>query len=1311
MNSYRPAGVVLVGLALVAAVAVTLQPKTSAPPSHLAPKDKAAEVAKALLAESAAPAARVPEGPLKPVYGFLGPDVPLPRHPRQATGFAIKTARYKITGELTHPEGGEGSLLDEWPKEKTHLQGYRFQFLIACVPDPVDSGFGYKFDQVLEALQAALDEARFVIDRAWLPWRLPAGGNAPPRTRWQDRYPGLVLFRSVPEAKAEGDSCRKDLLALLLVGETPTAGIHKTAFAKAVQILRKCPADKVEGNRVRVIGPFFSGSVDSLRMALEKVRETEKKYPSPGEPLIKVVNGSASAFPKGRFLGEWQDNVKAGNEPPFEETILPDELVLKHLWKYLGRPENPEGKDRLSIVLLLEANTAFGAEIDTITQERGKKGTDTSKHKKGEPYDFIRAPFPFHISQLRSAYTREQLARLESQGLPRGGRNLPFPVEGDATEKGAAGVLQAQAPLMTAATNDLVLHNLVTTLAQNQARRVGLVSTDPQDTIFLARVIRDRYPDVQLFTVGNDLLYTHEDFTYELRGMVVAGTYSLSPRFQRWSDLTGTASPQRIHFSNEGFQGYYNAALVQLARAAPYRKGGRDRQAILGELLDYGWEPVDKSTEDPASCPDHFTLPPIWINVVGTNGQLIPVKYIPPRDYLPKNGDLLRYVFHREWPSEADGDKARFPDFGSVSFPGLLVLLFLLLLTGNGYLFYYAFRYAQDSRWNNSVRELAGWYKQRMDFGVVCLAQVLLYGQTALLALTPLRAGHFASALPALLVLVVSLGMLAASAGLYVQVVRRPLWGWRRLLEQWCFLARESSPIRGLPQWLGWLGRGGLWMILGALAMALVLALTLICFAWRIGAAVAKGIDADEVLWFERLVHLNNGVTPVLPRLLFCAALFAWGFFFVKKLFLANRCQVRSPFPPEPPATQEPHPLEGLRAMDEQVRSELMPPSTLRRHFWECFALFAFVGYTFIKFWGDSVPPVDGVWHGRVTLFGFSLGALVLLFTLVQFYFAGRGVRRLLRSLALLPMQSAFQRLGDKVVSVFGGDLFSLRPRHSRLIVSAHQYRRMERLFPPFHAALQQAAGGFPAAIGPLDAPAVHAAWDDVHDQFPNGQLEPDVAAAFEHEDQLAGEDDLEPPLPGHTWGGQTGEACSLLARRCLLVLRHFWPVHTMGEAFGQPMQTETQAAPTYLSLPEGHPVREWAVAAEDFCALEITRYLSQFVIQLRTLLTSLTVGSLLLLLAAAVYPFFPQSQLLVALTALGAVTAAAIVTFLVQLNRDELVSRINRSTPNRFTPDLAFVWGAGKYVLPIVAAFMIQFPTVTSTLRSLLDPLLHVLR
>jgi len=67
-------------------------------------------------------------------------------------------------------------------------------------------------------------------------------------------------------------------------------------------------------------------------------------------------------------------------------------------------------------------------------------------------------------------------------------------------------------------------------------------------------------------------------------------------------------------------------------------------------------------------------------------------------------------------------------------------------------------------------------------------------------------------------------------------------------------------------------------------------------------------------------------------------------------------------------------------------------------------------------------------------------------------------------------------------------------------------------------------------------------------------------------------------------------------------------------------------------------------------------------------------------------------------------------VSFLVQLNRDELVSRITRSTPHWFTPDMTFVHGAATFVLPIVAGLMIQFPIVTSTLQSLFEPLFHLI-
>src|SRR5262249_39422039 len=53
-------------------------------------------------------------------------------------------------------------------------------------------------------------------------------------------------------------------------------------------------------------------------------------------------------------------------------------------------------------------------------------------------------------------------------------------------------------------------------------------------------------------------------------------------------------------------------------------------------------------------------------------------------------------------------------------------------------------------------------------------------------------------------------------------------------------------------------------------------------------------------------------------------------------------------------------------------------------------------------------------------------------------------------------------------------------------------------------------------------------------------------------------------------------------------------------------------------------PAREWVRLAENFVATQIVLYVSQFFVHLRNLLLSVTVGTLLLLLAATSYPFQP---------------------------------------------------------------------------------------
>src|SRR5262249_13144672 len=48
--------------------------------------------------------------------------------------------------------------------------GYQLNSLIATVPDPIDSRFGYWFDLSLEAIQRAVETQGYVLDRYWFPW-------------------------------------------------------------------------------------------------------------------------------------------------------------------------------------------------------------------------------------------------------------------------------------------------------------------------------------------------------------------------------------------------------------------------------------------------------------------------------------------------------------------------------------------------------------------------------------------------------------------------------------------------------------------------------------------------------------------------------------------------------------------------------------------------------------------------------------------------------------------------------------------------------------------------------------------------------------------------------------------------------------------------------------------------------------------------------------------------------------------------------------------------------------------------------------
>ncbi len=139
--------------------------------------------------------------------------------------------------------------------------------------------------------------------------------------------------------------------------------------------------------------------------------------------------------------------------------------------------------------------------------------------------------------------------------------------------------------------------------------------------------------------------------------------------------------------------------------------------------------------------------------------------------------------------------------------------------------------------------------------------------------------------------------------------------------------------------------------------------------------------------------------------------------------------------------------------------------------------------------------------------------------------------------------------------------------------------------------------------------------------------------------------------------------------------------------------------------------VRRRLEVAEDFVALEIISYLSQYFVQLRNLLLFLTIGPLLLLFAVTSYPLQPQRLwLLSAAVLIVAVTLAALRIF-VQIERDELVSRISGTTPNRLNLNWSFLGSILKYALPLLGILAAVSTDLSDVLRSWLDPIIRVLK
>ena len=462
------------------------------------------------------------------------------------------------------------------------VKGSKIQYLIATIPDPLHTRLALFTDSSIEAIEQAAFDSHWEFAAQWLPWYDDAdSGEKDPdgrrkqraEIREQESQPGLMIFRHSPVDK----HFDHNVLFIFLVGETPTAGVNGIEYRMARAYMRAFgdPAD------VRIVGPTFSGSFNSLAELIKKDRQqSEPADKNRSGPNYWVHTGTAAnANAAAAFSQEAQAHFSGTNENS-EDHRLHFNQVLQAL--------------RISpdqAATLIEDDTGFS------------KGFLVSRGK-AEPR-VLR--FPRDISHLRNVYRDATAtpAQQNNSGLP-----VDFSLKDTESGEDTVPVFSStQTPI----SQNAVIGELVNEIRSDRIRIVELAATDVLDSLFLANLLRRHCPDTRLLVSAPDLLFVQATQTQSLDGMLALSSYPLFSASKRWF-LDGS-NTEHVNHASANAEGIYNAVGLSLLPPPDNRpslndyswKGQRSPSAWLMQLNRQGFSPVrmlansDKQWYEPVS--------------------------------------------------------------------------------------------------------------------------------------------------------------------------------------------------------------------------------------------------------------------------------------------------------------------------------------------------------------------------------------------------------------------------------------------------------------------------------------------------------------------------------------------------------------------------------------------------------------------------------------------------------------------------------------------------------------------------------------
>lgn len=506
-----------------------------------------------------------------------------PAQPRGITGHQVPEEAEDGTAEITRPfKNKRGQKEVEKFNVRRHTvgeltscvpDGERLRVAIAIVPDPNATQMKLDFDRDIVAIQRAAAAENYLYTRFWFPWRggdwtAEKGDDAEAEVR-RRQEPGILCFRR------KGGDGTTDRLFVLLVGETPTSGANRIQLSHALYYghtltgTEKYPQRAAKNpsytTQIELSGPHFSASFKPLRDVLMKIKEEHsadlaiRKSQADEMQFANIVSPDASGQ---EFIGEFRKFCfDQKNLCQLRTLALPSSEVQDQALALL----DTLGYKQKFVAQLSEDESAFGeSQLGPEAANAMPTGSADAKGDQPAREYGLKLRYPRDLSSARNL-SDEQSMKIAQAGssylsLSAGALPTQLSVRQPTDRDSPAAFGEEQEPSEVARS----LADSIAEMRAHNIRAVVISASNPLDRIYLLEYLHKQLPDVRAVTVDADRLELDRPHFIDLTGTIAV---TAMPLLSGMSNNTGSgkASIDHISFQSSRQEGQFLAMETLLS--------------------------------------------------------------------------------------------------------------------------------------------------------------------------------------------------------------------------------------------------------------------------------------------------------------------------------------------------------------------------------------------------------------------------------------------------------------------------------------------------------------------------------------------------------------------------------------------------------------------------------------------------------------------------------------------------------------------------------------------------------------------------